>query len=82
MQKTTTALVGPSGAGKSTVAKLIPRFWDVTEGSINIGGIDIRNIDAAALMDTVSFVFQDTFYLMIRLQTISKSQTMTQRMKP
>lgn len=61
MQNTTTALVGPSGAGKSTVAKLIPRFWDVTEGSINIGGMDIRNIDAAALMDTVSFVFQDTF---------------------
>ena len=61
MQNTTTALVGPSGAGKSTVAKLIPRFWDVTEGSIKIGGIDIRNMDAAVLMDTVSFVFQDTF---------------------
>ena len=60
-QNTTTALVGPSGAGKSTVAKLIPRFWDVTKGSIKIGGIDIRNMDAAALMDTVSFVFQDTF---------------------
>ena len=60
-QNTTTALVGPSGAGKSTVAKLIPRFWDVTEGSIKIGGIDIRNMDATALMDTVSFVFQDTF---------------------
>ena len=61
MQNTTTALVGPSGAGKSTVAKLIPRFWDVTKGSIKIGGIDIRNMDAAALMDTVTFVFQDTF---------------------
>ncbi len=60
-QNTTTALVGPSGAGKSTVAKLIPRFWDVTEGSIKIGGIDIKNMDATALMDTVSFVFQDTF---------------------
>ena len=60
-QNTTTALVGPSGAGKTTVAKLIPRFWDVTEGSIKIGGIDIREIDAATLMDTVSFVFQDTF---------------------
>ena len=60
-QNTTTALVGPSGAGKTTVAKLIPRFWDVTEGSIKIGGIDIREIDATTLMDTVSFVFQDTF---------------------
>ena len=61
LQNTTTALVGPSGAGKSTVAKLIPRFWDVTEGSIKIGNIDIRDMDAVALMDTISFVFQDTF---------------------
>lgn len=60
-ENTTTSLVGPSGAGKSTVAKLIPRFWDVTEGSIKIGGTDIRDMDAAVLMDTVSFVFQDTF---------------------
>ncbi len=60
-QNTTTALVGPSGAGKSTVAKLIPRFWDVTKGSIKIGNIDIRDMDTATLMDTVSFVFQDTF---------------------
>lgn len=58
---TVTALVGPSGAGKSTVAKLIPRFWDVTSGSIKIGGIDIRDVDSQTLMDTVSFVFQDTF---------------------
>lgn len=61
LQNTTTALVGPSGAGKSTVARLIPRFWDVTEGSIKIGDRDIRDIDTTALMDTVSFVFQDTF---------------------
>lgn len=58
---TTTALVGPSGAGKSTVAKLIPRFWDVSEGSITIGGKDIRAFDTETLMRTVSFVFQDTF---------------------
>ncbi len=55
------ALVGPSGAGKSTVAKLIPRFWDVSSGQICIGGINIKDIDSQALMDTVSFVFQDTF---------------------
>jgi ATP-binding cassette, subfamily B, bacterial IrtA/YbtP len=60
-QNTTTALVGPSGAGKSTVAKLIPRFWDVTEGCIKIGDTDIRTVDAATLMDTVSFVFQESF---------------------
>ena len=56
-----TALVGPSGSGKSTIANLIPRFWDVSEGRIRIGGADIRNIPSEALMDQVSFVFQDTF---------------------
>ncbi|RBQ32529.1 ABC transporter ATP-binding protein/permease [Arcobacter sp. FW59] len=56
-----TALVGPSGAGKSTVAKLIPRFWDVNSGAIKIGGIDIKEVSSENLMDTVSFVFQDTF---------------------
>ncbi|WP_324171844.1 ABC transporter ATP-binding protein [Sulfurimonas sp.] len=59
--KSTTAIVGPSGAGKSTVAKLIPRFWDVTQGSIKIGDTDIREISNDTLMDIVSFVFQDTF---------------------
>lgn len=56
-----TALVGPSGSGKSTVANLIPRFWDVEQGEICIGGVDIRQIATAKLMDMVSFVFQDTF---------------------
>jgi ATP-binding cassette subfamily B protein len=56
-----TALVGPSGGGKSTVANLIPRFWDVTEGEIRIGGVNIKDIPTEELMNTVSFVFQDTF---------------------
>ncbi|MNM55632.1 putative multidrug export ATP-binding/permease protein [compost metagenome] len=56
-----TALVGPSGSGKSTVAQLIPRFWDVQQGSISIGGVDVRSISSEKLMDTLSFVFQDTF---------------------
>ncbi|NMF00210.1 ABC transporter ATP-binding protein [Aneurinibacillus aneurinilyticus] len=56
-----TALVGPSGSGKSTVAQLIPRFWDVHNGSIAIGGVDTRNMRMHDLMDTLSFVFQDTF---------------------
>ncbi|UFS67306.1 MULTISPECIES: ABC transporter ATP-binding protein [Paracoccus] len=56
-----TALVGPSGAGKSTVARLIPRFWDVTGGRILIGGVDIRDMGADDLMRQVAFVFQDTF---------------------
>ncbi len=58
---TITALVGPSGAGKTTVARLIPRFWDVNEGTIFVGGADIRKIRTDVLMQQVAFVFQDTF---------------------
>lgn len=56
-----TALVGPSGGGKSTVAKLISRFWDVTGGSITIGGVNIKDMPLKQLADTVSFVTQDNF---------------------
>jgi len=56
-----TALVGPSGAGKSTVAHLVPRFWNVNMGAIRIGGVNIRDMSTADLMDTVAFVFQDSF---------------------
>jgi len=58
---TITALVGPSGAGKTTVARLIPRFWDVTEGRILVGGVDVRELSNDVLMQQVAFVFQDTF---------------------
>lgn len=54
------ALVGPSGGGKTTTAELIARFFDVTEGSILIGGADIRSIPQDELMKQVSFVFQDS----------------------
>ncbi|WP_326985065.1 ABC transporter ATP-binding protein [Chryseobacterium sp. MYb264] len=60
-EKSITALVGPSGAGKSTVGQLLARFWDATEGSITVGGIDIRNYPPDQLMEMVSFVFQDSF---------------------
>ena len=56
-----TALVGPSGGGKSTVAKLIARFWDVSSGSIKIGGVDIKNMPLKQLSSCVSFVTQDNF---------------------
>lgn len=56
-----TALVGPSGGGKSTVAKLIARFWDVTAGSITIGGADVRDMPLAQLSGLVSFVTQDNY---------------------
>ena len=58
---TITALVGPSGAGKSTVARLIPRFWDVDTGRVRVGGTDVRDMTADTLMQQVAFVFQDTF---------------------
>ncbi|HHP7245977.1 MAG TPA: ABC transporter ATP-binding protein [Elainellaceae cyanobacterium] len=60
---TVTALVGPSGAGKTTLAQLIPRFWDVMDGAIKIGGVDVRQMTSETLMSWVSFVFQDTFLL-------------------
>jgi len=56
-----TALVGPSGAGKSTIAELIPRFWDVIDGSICIGGINIKDMTTQDLMQQMSFVFQKSF---------------------
>ena len=55
----TIALVGPSGGGKTTAASLIPRFWDVSSGSVNVGGVDVRNIDHKVLMDNIAFVFQN-----------------------
>lgn len=56
-----TALVGPSGGGKSTVARLVSRFYDVSSGSISIGGVDIRDMPLAQLSGIVSFVAQDNF---------------------
>lgn len=55
------AIVGPSGSGKSTIAHLLLRFWDIQEGSIKIGGSDIRNLSEDTLMKQVSFVFQDVY---------------------
>ena len=56
----TVALVGPSGGGKTTIASLIPRFWDVNEGSIKVGEVDVRDISTKELMQNISFVFQNT----------------------
>ena len=54
------ALVGPSGSGKTTAAGLISRFFDAQEGSVRIGGVDVRDIGKDELMNTVSYVFQDS----------------------
>jgi ATP-binding cassette subfamily B protein len=60
-QNQMTAIVGPSGGGKSTIAHLIPRFFDVAEGAVSIGGTDVRDMTTDYLMEQVSFVFQDVF---------------------
>lgn len=56
----TYALVGSSGGGKTTLASLVPRFWDVDEGRVKIGGIDVRDFPEADLMRQIAFVFQNT----------------------
>jgi ATP-binding cassette subfamily B protein len=56
----TYALVGSSGGGKTTLASLVPRFWDVDEGSIMIGGIDVRDFEEKDLMNEIAFVFQNS----------------------
>ena len=56
----TVALVGPSGGGKTTVASLIPRFWDVSEGEVKIGNVNVKEIAQNVLMEKISFVFQNT----------------------
>jgi ATP-binding cassette subfamily B protein IrtB len=75
-----TALVGPSGCGKSTIARLIARFWDVDEGCVRIGGVDVKTLDPEHLMSYMSFVFQDvilfndTVYSNIRIGNMEATQ--------
>ncbi|MGW4033443.1 ABC transporter ATP-binding protein [Streptomyces sp. NPDC004838] len=57
------ALVGASGSGKSTVARLVPRFWDVDAGSVRVGGVDVREIASDQLLRHIGLVFQDPFLL-------------------
>lgn len=54
------AFVGPSGGGKTTLASMIARFWDAKEGSVKIGGVDVRDITSSELMNQISYVFQDS----------------------
>ena len=60
-ENTKVAIVGPSGSGKTTIANLLARFWDVTDGCITIGGVDYKNLPLSELMSKISYVTQDTF---------------------
>ena len=60
-EKTTTAIVGPSGGGKTTLVNLLARFWDVDEGSVTLGGHDVRTYEMDSLMKNFSFVFQNVY---------------------
>jgi ATP-binding cassette subfamily B protein IrtB len=60
---TTTALVGASGSGKSTAARLVGRFWDVAEGEVRVGGVDVRRMTTTTLMKQLSFVFQHVYLM-------------------
>ena len=57
----TIAIVGPTGAGKTTIINLLPRFYDVTEGSVKIDGVDVRDVTAESLRHQIGIVLQDTF---------------------
>ena len=68
--------MGPSGGGKSTLASLIARFFDPTEGHISIGGVEVKDIASKDLMEMVSFVFQDSKLLkMSILENVRMGQT-------
>ncbi len=60
-EKTTTAIVGPSGGGKTTLCNLISRFWDVSDGSVKLGGMDVKDYSMDSLMKNFSFVFQSVY---------------------
>ena len=62
------ALVGPSGAGKTSIAALVPRLYDVTEGSVSIDGTDVRQIKLADLSAAVGFVTQETYLLQTTIE--------------
>ena len=69
------ALVGPSGRSKTTVASLISRFWDVSEGNIKIGHVDVKDIEQKELMNQISYVFQDSrLFKMSILENIRMSR--------
>lgn len=58
---TVTALVGPSGSGKTTVTRLVARFWDVDQGQVRVGGVDVRDVGTVGLMSRIAMVFQHVY---------------------
>lgn len=60
-EKTSTAIVGPSGSGKTTICSLLARFYDVNDGSITVGGVDVRKMTCESLLSNISMVFQNVY---------------------
>lgn len=60
-EKTSTAIVGPSGSGKTTICSLLARFYDVNDGSITVGGVDVREMTCESLLSNISMVFQNVY---------------------
>ena len=60
-EKTSTAIVGPSGSGKTTICSLLARFYDVNDGSITVGGVDVRRMTCESLLSNISMVFQNVY---------------------
>ena len=61
LEKTSTAIVGPSGSGKTTICSLLARFYDVNDGSITVGGVDVREMTCESLLSNISMVFQNVY---------------------
>ena len=73
------AIVGPSGCGKTTMLKLIARFYDVDDGAVRIGGVDVRDMTTEDLFARVSFVFQDVYLFNDTLRNTSLWRTLMLR---
>ena len=77
-----TAIVGPSGSGKSTIFNLITRFYDLDEGSVLVGGVDVKKMSYEDLMSNISFVFQETkLFKLSLLENIRFINQMLQRQR-
>ena len=77
----TIAIVGPTGAGKTTIINLLPRFYDVSAGSVKIDGVDVRDVTIESLRKQIGIVLQDTFLFSTTVMENIRFGSPTRRMK-